>query len=67
MKIFVDGKYFDERNAKISVFDHGFLYGDGGFEGIRSYDGLVFKLNYEQHVAPNLVRVFPCSRRRLHA
>jgi branched-chain amino acid aminotransferase len=44
MKIFIDGKYFDERDAKISVFDHGLLYGDGVFEGIRAYNGRVFKL-----------------------
>jgi branched-chain amino acid aminotransferase len=44
MKIFIDGKYYDERNAKISVFDHGLLYGDGIFEGIRAYHGRVFKL-----------------------
>ncbi|MFH1753179.1 MAG: branched-chain-amino-acid transaminase [Candidatus Omnitrophota bacterium] len=44
MKIFLNGKLVDKNNAKISVFDHGLLYGDGVFEGIRSYDGLVFKL-----------------------
>jgi len=44
MKIFIDGKYFDERTAKVSVFDHGLLYGDGIFEGIRIYNGRVFKL-----------------------
>ena len=44
MKIFIDGKYCDEKNAKISVFDHGLLYGDGIFEGIRAYNGRVFKL-----------------------
>src|SRR6201998_4469451 len=44
MKIFIDGKYFSERDAKISVFDHGLLYGDGVFEGIRAYNGRVFKL-----------------------
>jgi branched-chain amino acid aminotransferase len=44
MKVFIDGKYYDERAAKISVFDHGLLYGDGIFEGIRAYNGLVFKL-----------------------
>lgn len=44
MRIYVDGKYYDERNAKISVFDHGLLYGDGVFEGIRAYHGRVFKL-----------------------
>src|SRR5213083_1945029 len=44
MKVFVDGQYFDERHAKVSVFDHGLLYGDGVFEGIRAYSGRVFKL-----------------------
>jgi branched-chain amino acid aminotransferase len=44
MKVFIDGKYFDERSAKVSVFDHGLLYGDGVFEGIRAYNGRVFKL-----------------------
>ncbi|MGO9477043.1 MAG: branched-chain-amino-acid transaminase [Limisphaerales bacterium] len=44
MKIFIDGRYYNERDAKISVFDHGLLYGDGIFEGIRAYHGRVFKL-----------------------
>jgi branched-chain amino acid aminotransferase len=44
MKIYIDGKYYDQKNAKISVFDHGLLYGDGIFEGIRAYHGRVFKL-----------------------
>ncbi|MGB7769454.1 MAG: branched-chain-amino-acid transaminase [Verrucomicrobiia bacterium] len=44
MKVFIDGKYYDGRAAKISVFDHGLLYGDGIFEGIRAYNGRVFKL-----------------------
>jgi len=48
MKIFIDGKYYDERNAKISVFDHGLLYGDGVFEGIRAYNGRVVKL--KEHI-----------------
>jgi branched-chain amino acid aminotransferase len=48
MKIFIDGKYLDERDAKISVFDHGLLYGDGIFEGIRAYNGRVFKL--KEHI-----------------
>ena len=48
MKIFIDGKYYDERDAKISVFDHGLLYGDGIFEGIRAYHGRVFKL--KEHI-----------------
>ena len=48
MKIYIDGKYLDEKNAKISVFDHGLLYGDGIFEGIRAYNGRVFKL--KEHI-----------------
>src|SRR5512136_531945 len=48
MKIYVDGKYFPEREAKISVFDHGLLYGDGVFEGIRAYNGRVFRL--KEHI-----------------
>ncbi len=44
MKIYIDGKFYNEKNAKISVFDHGLLYGDGIFEGIRAYNGRVFKL-----------------------
>lgn len=44
-KVYINGKYFDKSEAKISVFDHGLLYGDGVFEGIRSYNRLVFKLN----------------------
>jgi branched-chain amino acid aminotransferase len=48
VKVFIDGKFVDEKNAKISVFDHGLLYGDGVFEGIRAYNGRVFKL--KEHV-----------------
>jgi len=48
MKIYIDGKYCDEQSAKISVFDHGLLYGDGIFEGIRAYHGRVFKL--KEHI-----------------
>ncbi|MBM3823550.1 MAG: branched-chain-amino-acid transaminase [Verrucomicrobia bacterium] len=48
MKIFIDGKLYRERDAKISVFDHGLLYGDGIFEGIRAYGGRVFKL--KEHI-----------------
>ncbi|RJS89102.1 branched-chain-amino-acid transaminase [Candidatus Bathyarchaeota archaeon] len=46
--IYIDGKFYPESEAKISVFDHGFLYGDGVFEGIRSYNGVVFKL--KEHI-----------------
>jgi branched-chain amino acid aminotransferase len=44
LKIWLDGKLVDEADAKVSVFDHGLLYGDGIFEGIRVYDGRVFEL-----------------------
>jgi len=58
MKIYIDGKFYDEKNAKISVFDHGLLYGDGVFEGIRAYHGRVFKL------AEHIERLF-CSAHAL--
>ena len=48
MKIFFDGKFVERQEAKVSVFDHGVLYGDGVFEGIRSYNRRVFKL--EEHI-----------------
>ena len=44
MKVYLNGKFVERSKAVVSVFDHGLLYGDGVFEGIRSYDGLVFKL-----------------------
>src|SRR5262249_3373015 len=47
-KIYVDGKFFGGEDAKVSVFDHGLLYGDGIFEGIRFYNGRVFRL--EEHL-----------------
>jgi len=47
-KIYIDGKFYSEASAKISVFDHGLLYGDGIFEGIRFYNGRVFRL--EEHL-----------------
>ncbi len=58
MKVYIDGQYYDERNAKVSVFDHGLLYGDGIFEGIRAYNGRVFKL--KEHID----RLF-CSARAI--
>jgi branched-chain amino acid aminotransferase len=69
MKIFVNGKYFDERNAKVSVFDHGLLYGDGVFEGIRAYNGRVFKL--KEHIdrlfysAKSILLTIPMSHAEL--
>jgi branched-chain amino acid aminotransferase len=44
MKVYLNGKFVDQSHAVVSVFDHGLLYGDGVFEGIRSYHGLIFKL-----------------------
>lgn len=44
MKIYIDGQFYPEAEAKVSVFDHGLLYGDGVFEGIRFYNDRVFKL-----------------------
>src|SRR3954454_4118275 len=48
MNIYLDGKFCSENDAKISVFDHGLLYGDGIFEGIRAYNGRVFRL--KEHI-----------------
>lgn len=45
MKIFMNGRFVEKEEAKVSVFDHGLLYGDGVFEGIRLYQGCVFKLD----------------------
>jgi branched-chain amino acid aminotransferase len=58
MKVYINGKYRDEADACISVFDHGLLYGDGIFEGIRAYNGRVFKL--KEHI----VRLF-CSAKAI--
>ncbi len=44
IEIFINGKYFSKEDAKVSVFDHGLLYGDGVFEGMRAYSGNVFRL-----------------------
>ena len=43
-KIWINGKYYEKQDARISVYDHGLLYGDGVFEGLRSYGGEVFRL-----------------------
>jgi branched-chain amino acid aminotransferase len=56
MKIWLDEKLVEEQDAKISVFDHGLLYGDGVFEGIRFYNGRVFRL--EEHIS----RLFDSAR-----
>lgn len=56
MKVYIDGEFYDKENAKVSVFDHGLLYGDGVFEGIRFYRGRVFRL--EEHMR----RLFDSAR-----
>ena len=48
LKVYIDGEYYNKSQAKISVYDHGVLYGDGVFEGIREYNGVVFKL--KEHI-----------------
>jgi branched-chain amino acid aminotransferase len=48
LQIYIDGVFYPKSEAKISVYDHGFLYGDGVFEGIRAYNGVVFKL--KEHI-----------------
>jgi branched-chain amino acid aminotransferase len=48
LQIYIDGKFYPKSEAKISVYDHGLLYGDGVFEGIRAYEGSVFKL--QEHI-----------------
>jgi branched-chain amino acid aminotransferase len=69
MKIYIDGKFYDKRDAKISVYDHGLLYGDGVFEGIRVYHGKVFRL--KAHVqrlydsAKSIGIKIPLSQRQL--
>src|SRR3954447_21203126 len=55
-KVYINGKYYDKPDAKISVYDHGLLYGDGVFEGIRIYNGKAFKL--KEHVT----RLFESAR-----
>lgn len=48
LQVYVDGKFYPKSQAKVSVYDHGLLYGDGVFEGIRAYNGYVFKL--KEHI-----------------
>lgn len=69
MKIYINGKFYEKNAAKVSVFDHGFLYGDGVFEGIRSYNCLVFKL--KEHIdrlfesAHSIMLKVPMSKEQL--
>lgn len=48
LQIYISGKFYDKENAKVSVYDHGLLYGDGVFEGMRSYAGKVFRM--KEHI-----------------
>ena len=48
LEVYIDGKYYPKEEARVSVYDHGLLYGDGVFEGIRAYNGRVFRL--EEHL-----------------
>ncbi len=69
LKIYLDGALVNKEKAVVSVFDHGLLYGDGVFEGIRSYNGLIFKLG--EHLdrlfesAHTLKLEIPLSKERL--
>src|SRR5213592_2327354 len=68
-KIYISGKLYDKADAKVSVYDHGFLYGDGVFEGIRIYHGKVFRLH--EHVdrlyesARHIYLEIPMSREQM--
>ena len=48
LQVYIDGAYYSKSQAKVSVYDHGLLYGDGVFEGIRAYNGVIFKL--KEHI-----------------
>ena len=67
MKIYLNDKLVDRSEAKVSVFDHGLLYGDGIFEGIRLYQGCVFKLDEHlerlEHSAKAIMLELPGLRR----
>ena len=69
MKIYLDGKFVDEKDAKVSVFDHGLLYGDGVFEGIRLYGGNIFRLDEHlerlEYSAKAIMLKLPLSRPEL--
>ena len=69
MKIYLDGNLVDSAEAKISVFDHGLLYGDGIFEGIRLYGGNVFRLDEHlerlEYSAKAILLKLPWSRKEI--
>src|SRR5947199_542757 len=70
LRIYIDGRFYSEADAKVSVFDHGLLYGDGIFEGIRFYNGRVFRL--EEHLerlwdsARSLCLEVPMTRQQMN-
>src|SRR5665213_3480802 len=70
-KIWLDGKLVDQSEAKISVYDHGLLYGDGVFEGIRAYNGRVFEneahLDRFYQSAKGIRLTLPYSREQISA
>ena len=67
--VYLNGQFVEHENAKVHVYDHGFLYGDGVFEGIRSYNRLVFKL--DEHIdrlyetAHTLLIEIPLSKKQM--
>jgi len=69
MKIYLDGKFVDQADAKVSVFDHGLLYGDGIFEGIRLYQGNIFRLDEHlerlEYSAKALLLKMPLTRQEV--
>ena len=69
MKVYINGKFYDQADAKLSVFDHGFLYGDGIFEGIRLYDGCIFRLDEHlerlEYSAKALLLSLPWTRKQI--
>lgn len=69
MEVYIDGKFYPKADAKISVFDHGLLYGDGIFEGIRVYDNCIFKLDEHlerlEYSAKGIALTMPWSRKEI--
>jgi branched-chain amino acid aminotransferase len=67
--VYIDGNFYPKSEAKISVYDHGLLYGDGVFEGIRAYEGIVFKLDEHldrlYHSAHTIALDIPLSKEEM--
>ncbi|MDR3002009.1 MAG: branched-chain-amino-acid transaminase [Fibromonadaceae bacterium] len=65
--VYINGKFYDKEHAKVSVFDRGFLYGDGVFEGIRAYSGMLFRLT--EHIdrlfdSAKVIAITPCVSKK---